>query len=31
MFDHGPDSLKVFNSAVSRAESIFWNGPIGVF
>lgn len=29
--DCGPESVKAFNAAVSRAKLIVWNGPLGVF
>jgi phosphoglycerate kinase len=28
--DIGPDSAKVFASVISRAKTVFWNGPMGV-
>lgn len=29
--DIGPDTVKRFSGAASEAESVFWNGPMGVF
>ncbi|MEM9905299.1 MAG: phosphoglycerate kinase [Cyanobacteria bacterium P01_D01_bin.44] len=29
--DIGPDSIKVFQSALSDCKSVIWNGPMGVF
>jgi len=29
--DIGPDSIAAFKDAVEDAESVFWNGPMGVF
>ncbi|WP_156689733.1 phosphoglycerate kinase [Mycobacterium sp. Marseille-P9652] len=29
--DIGPESVKRFTAALSNAETIFWNGPMGVF
>ena len=29
-FDIGPESEKIFDEVISRAGSIFWNGPMGV-
>lgn len=29
--DIGPDSLKVFQDALSDCKSVIWNGPMGVF
>ena len=29
--DIGPQSVKIFNEAISRAKTIVWNGPMGVF
>jgi len=29
--DIGPDTVKRFAGAASEAESVFWNGPMGVF
>ncbi|MEM8807592.1 MAG: phosphoglycerate kinase [Cyanobacteria bacterium P01_G01_bin.38] len=29
--DIGPDSIKVFQSALSECKSVIWNGPMGVF
>ena len=29
--DIGPDSIKVFQNALSDCKSIIWNGPMGVF
>lgn len=31
IFDKGPKSVELFGKAIDRANSIFWNGPIGVF
>ena len=31
IFDKGPKSVELFSKAIERANSIFWNGPIGVF
>lgn len=31
IFDKGPETVKLFSEVVGRAQSIFWNGPIGVF
>uniref|UniRef100_A0A1J3IFT0 Phosphoglycerate kinase n=2 Tax=Noccaea caerulescens TaxID=107243 RepID=A0A1J3IFT0_NOCCA len=31
IFDKGPETVKYFDEVVKRANSIFWNGPIGVF
>ncbi|MFM7854918.1 MAG: phosphoglycerate kinase [Flammeovirgaceae bacterium] len=31
MFDKGPKTVELFDKVVQRANSIFWNGPIGVF
>ncbi len=30
-FDIGPKSIQMFKSHIRRANSIFWNGPVGVF
>ena len=30
-FDIGPKSVGVFKETIKRANSIFWNGPVGVF
>lgn len=30
-FDAGPESTKLFQAAVSRANTIIWNGPAGVY
>jgi 3-phosphoglycerate kinase len=30
-FDIGPKSIGVFKETIKRANSIFWNGPVGVF
>lgn len=29
--DIGPDSISVYREAVNSAQTIFWNGPMGVF
>lgn len=29
--DIGPDSAKVFAAAITSCETVFWNGPMGVF
>jgi len=29
--DIGPDSVRLFAEALSGAETVFWNGPMGVF
>ena len=29
--DIGPDSIKVFQEALSQCKSVIWNGPMGVF
>ncbi|ASC69672.1 Phosphoglycerate kinase [Halomicronema hongdechloris C2206] len=29
--DIGPDSVKVFQEALSQCKSVIWNGPMGVF
>lgn len=29
--DIGPDSIKVFQDALSQCKSVIWNGPMGVF
>jgi phosphoglycerate kinase len=29
--DIGPDSIELFADAISRAKTIIWNGPMGVF
>ncbi len=31
IFDIGPESAKNYDKIISRANSIFWNGPVGVF
>jgi phosphoglycerate kinase len=31
MFDIGPASAKDFASEISRAKTVLWNGPMGVF
>lgn len=30
-FDIGPDTRRKFASAIGRAKTLFWNGPLGVF
>jgi 3-phosphoglycerate kinase len=30
-FDIGPKSIELFNKALSKARTVFWNGPVGVF
>jgi len=30
-FDIGPKSIGVFKETIKKANSIFWNGPVGVF
>lgn len=30
-FDIGPNSIEIFNKVISDAETILWNGPMGVF
>src|SRR5581483_2960911 len=29
--DNGPDSVKAFNEVVSKAKTVLWNGPMGIF
>ena len=29
--DIGPESVQLFNEAISSARTVFWNGPMGVF
>ncbi len=29
--DIGPQTIKIFSEALSRAQTVFWNGPMGVF
>jgi len=29
--DIGPDTIEQFSRAITEAESVFWNGPMGVF
>jgi len=29
--DVGPESVKIFTEAISRAKTVLWNGPAGVF
>lgn len=31
IFDMGPKTAKKFDDIISKAGSIFWNGPMGVF
>lgn len=31
IFDKGPKTVEIFDRVIQRANSIFWNGPIGVF
>lgn len=31
IFDIGPKSIENFNNELSKAKTIFWNGPLGVF
>ena len=30
-FDIGPDTIELFSNAMGKAETILWNGPMGVF
>jgi phosphoglycerate kinase len=30
-FDVGPGSIELFNGVISRAGTVLWNGPLGVF
>jgi 3-phosphoglycerate kinase len=30
-YDIGPKSIELFNKALSKAKTVFWNGPVGVF
>jgi phosphoglycerate kinase len=30
-FDIGPDAVADISAAVSRARTVFWNGPMGIF
>jgi hypothetical protein len=29
--DIGPDSIKTFNEALDKSQTVIWNGPMGVF
>lgn len=29
--DHGPETSANFSKVISRAKTIVWNGPMGVF
>lgn len=29
--DIGPETMKLFSEEISRGETVFWNGPMGVF
>jgi len=29
--DIGPETIKLFNDAIAKAETVIWNGPMGVF
>ena len=31
MFDIGPESIALFAAEIARAETVLWNGPMGVF
>ena len=31
MFDIGPDSVRLFTEEIGRANTVLWNGPMGVF
>lgn len=31
MFDVGPDSLRRFKEEIAKAQTVLWNGPMGVF
>jgi len=31
MFDIGPESIALFAAEIGRAETVLWNGPMGVF
>jgi|JI81AbrownRNA_FD_contig_71_867852_length_1235_multi_2_in_0_out_0_3 phosphoglycerate kinase len=31
VFDVGPESAKFYDEIISRAGSVFWNGPMGFF
>ena len=30
-YDIGPESFKLFTKHLSKAKTIFWNGPLGMF
>jgi len=29
--DIGPDTVSLYNEAISKAKTIIWNGPMGIF
>jgi phosphoglycerate kinase len=31
MFDIGPDTMRAYAAEIERAETVLWNGPMGVF